>query len=75
MAIRLPMKSQGSARKTLARLIREFYRGEIPVEQFRALAYGMSVLLQYFRLDIDAELSARLDEIESAIEADKARLR
>ena len=64
MAVRLPLKTQKSARNSLARITREFYRGEHDVDRFRAMVYAMSVILNYFKFEADVALIEKLDNIE-----------
>ena len=67
MAVRFPLKSQKSARNSLARITREFYRGEHDVDRFRALVYAMGTILNYFRLEADLDYEKRLTAIEDSI--------
>ena len=68
MGIRLPMKDHEAARRSLARIIRKYYCNELETPKFRGLVYGFATLLQYFRLDLDVETGAKLDEVLDAIE-------
>ena len=70
---RLGMKNHNAARLTLSHLIREFYRGEITEDRFRALVYGFNCLLGFFKLDMDSEYGARLEAIEVALDEGKQR--
>ena len=67
MGVRFPLKSQKSARNSLARITREFYRGEHDVDRFRALVYSMSILLNYFRFEAELDYEKRLTAIEDSI--------
>ena len=68
---RLPMKDHAAARRSLARVIRMRFAGEIDTKRYRDLVYGLSTLLSYFRLDIDCEYERRLEAIETALEEGK----
>ena len=65
---RLPMDTLEAARRTLARVVRAFYNGQLNEVTYRGTVYGFSTLLQYFRLKFDADeirnINARLDELE-----------
>jgi hypothetical protein len=63
------LKSYSDARKQLARLIKSFHQREIDQADFRALVYGFSALLQYFKHEKDIELEQRIEKIEDALEA------
>ncbi len=63
------LKSYSEARNQLARLIKSFHQGEIEQGDFRALVYGFSALLQYFKYEKDIELEERIEKIEKALEA------
>ena len=65
---RLPMDSLEAARRTLARIVRAFYNGQLDESTYRGTVYGFGTLLQFFRLKYDEEeirtMNARLDELE-----------
>jgi len=62
------MDTLEAARRTLARIVRAFYNGQLDEGTYRGTVYGMGTLLQYFRLKYDEEeirlINKRLDEIE-----------
>ena len=65
---RLPMDSLEAARRTLARIVRAFYNGQLDESTYRGTVYGFGTLLQFFRLRYNEEeirnMNARLDELE-----------
>lgn len=56
-----------NSRKTLGRLLREFNAGKVQGEKFRTMVYGLSILLQYWKVEKEAELEERLEAIEKHI--------
>lgn len=63
-----PLTTIPKARKKLVSLINEFYRGEIKdVARFRAMIYALSVLLQYFTAETEAELEERVARLEKRL--------
>lgn len=67
---RLLLNTAGNAKKSLARLIRELYAsetGEADVSRFRALAYSIRLLLDFFAFERDGELADRLARIEEKL--------
>jgi hypothetical protein len=59
-----------NSRRTLASIIREFHKGKIDETTFRALVYGMSKLLEYFRIEKELQIEERLDAIEDRLEGE-----
>jgi len=64
---RLSLSSLPSARKALARVAREFWRGSINPEQARVMGYLLSQLVGAFKTETEARIEQRLDDIESRI--------
>ncbi len=62
-----------NARRTLAKLIRE-YRNTPDTERentaFRNTVYAFSVLLSYFKAEIDEDLERRVTELERLIKGE-----
>lgn len=67
------MKSHRAARMTLARLTRELYRDEIDIDKYRALVYGFSVILNFFKLELDSDLMGMLEEVRDSEQVKRAR--
>ena len=70
---RLPMNSLDAARRTLSRIIREYKSA--PEDQrehstFRNTIYAFSVLLSYFKAEIDEDLERRVTELERLIKGE-----
>lgn len=63
-APRLVMDSPASARKTLARLSRMRFRGEIASDVYRDLVYGLSTIRSFDSLLADLRIEARIEELE-----------
>lgn len=70
---RLALDSAASTRKTLARLVRLRFRGEIDSATFRDLFYGANTLLGYDKLLADLRIEERLDALETALEGNTKR--
>jgi len=62
------LRTYSEAKRQLARLIRSFHQGDMDQADFRALVYGLSTLLQYFKYEKDVELEERIEKLEQAIE-------
>ena len=62
------LRTTGEARRQLARLTRSFYQGQITEGDYRALVYGLSALLHYFKHEKQLELEERIETLEQAIE-------
>lgn len=58
------------ARKSLAKLIREFKNNPDPkkIPEFRALIYGLQSLLQFFKFEKDCEIEKVLEEIKERLD-------
>lgn len=67
----LRLNTVENSRRTLAAMIREYHKGNLEESNFRALVYGMSKLLEFFRVEKDLEIEKRLEEIESKLGGDK----
>jgi len=65
------MDTPASARKTLARLSRMRFRGEIASETFRDLIYAISTLRAYDALIADLRIEERLAALEKIAESMK----
>jgi hypothetical protein len=61
---RLMLDSPASARKTLARLSRMRFRGEIASDVYRDLVYGLSTIRSFDSLLADLRIEARIEELE-----------
>jgi len=55
------MKTIEQARRTHARMLRQCYAGEITVELFKAMTYGVNTQVLLFRLEADLRLEKTLD--------------
>lgn len=68
---RLVMDSPAGARKTLARLSRMRFRGEIASDVFRDLVYAISTLRAYDALIADLRIEERIAKLEEIAESMK----
>jgi len=64
---RLTCTSPRTSRKTLARLMREYYDGEIDPAKFRTLAYAFGILSQYWKMAELEDMDLRLKSIEKIL--------
>mgnify|MGYP007123703269 CR=1 FL=1 len=64
----LRLNTLENSRKSFARIIRLYARGELDRVLFRDLTYGFTGYLAYWKLEKDIEIESRLDAIEQAIE-------
>jgi len=70
----LRLNTLKNTRRTFARIIRLYARGEIQRDLYRDLCYGLGGLLSYWKTELDAEVIDRLEALESAIfDSDIAR--
>ena len=65
---RLILNNITNSRKTLARIIRWYFAGEIAAEKYRNLVYGISNLLNAFKLESGLEIEKRIERIEELLE-------
>ena len=56
------------SRETYARIIEAYAAGEVSENQARALSYLLTGFLAYWKLEIDVQFEARLEEIERRLE-------
>ena len=69
---RLTLNTRDNARRSLARLIREFHADpDADPDRFKATVHALSVLLQFDRAAAELDLHARLDAIEAALAAER----
>lgn len=71
MLRQLRLNTLENSRKSYARILRAYLRGELPTEQARTLGYLMTGLLQYWRLESDLRIEERLTEIEDQLAEDQ----
>jgi len=64
---RLALNTLENARKSYARLIRGYMAGKIPEPIFKAVCYGLSGFLGYWREEKSIELERRIEMIEQSI--------
>ena len=70
---RLALDTPGATRKTIGRLIRMRFRGELVSDVFRDCLYGLNTALGYDRLLADLRIEERLDAIEARLAAKDQR--
>ena len=74
MSQQLPMKTHDEARRTLARIIREYKTtpdAEREHTAFRNLVYGFNTILSFFKLGEDLRIDEKLDKVMAELEARK----
>jgi hypothetical protein len=64
----LRLNTAPNARRTLARIIRLYDTGELAEQKYRALIYGLSHLLAFFKHEDDLRIEERISRIEEAIQ-------
>jgi len=62
---RLALGDLASARRSLARITRAAYRGEMDESKSRLMGYLFGQLLGYFKTEMETDIAKRLDEIEA----------
>jgi hypothetical protein len=67
-APRLCLGTLEGARKSLGRWVRARAAGRVDDKTFRAVMYGCSILLSYFKAENDKLLELRLDALERKLE-------
>ena len=75
--MQLRLNNRQNARRSLARLIRDFASApdadpevdRLTIDRFRAAVYGLSQLLAYDRAAEELAIADRLDAIESRLDA------
>ena len=65
---RLPLDNLKNARRSLARLLQAYYRGQLDAETTRTLTFGINVLVGILKAEKEADLEKRLIEIENRLE-------
>jgi hypothetical protein len=59
----LRLNSLENSRKSLSRVIRAYYSGDVPENQYRALVYGLDKLLAYWKEESTEALEKRIKNI------------
>ena len=73
-AVQLRLNTRDNARRSLARLIRDFHADPAAdVDRFKALVHALNVLLAYDKTAEELALGERLDAIEAALAEREAR--
>lgn len=67
----LRLSTPEASRKTYARILRAFNIGELDEGKFRALVYGLSHYLEYWKFEKDLQIESRLKAIEEKLGAAK----
>ncbi len=71
MLKQLRLNTLSNSRKSYNRVARAYLAGEIDTEKARGLGYLLNGVLQYWRLEKDLEIEARLDAIEVKLQEDR----
>lgn len=64
----LRLNTLENSRKTLARLMRLHASGKVERDMFKDLVYGCSVLLSFFKAELDQDFAERLEHVEEMLE-------
>lgn len=64
---RLLLSNVRSCRKTMARLVQDFFNGRIDADRYRLTVYGISNMVPLLKLEADADFEKRLSELESKL--------
>ena len=56
-----------AVRKTMARMMKKFNKGELSAEKMRILTYSVTVLLQAFKAEVTQDLEERLTALEEKL--------
>lgn len=64
---RLTLNSIENSRKTIGRLLRKYYYGQLDESTFRTLIYGLSHYLSYLKLEMETDLERRIEAIEDVL--------
>ena len=67
---KLNLSSVQATRRSLGRIIRLFDRDELEVQKYRALVYGLSHMLAFFKTETEQELLARIEKLEEKLSAE-----
>ena len=60
----LILNTPKNTRKTLARVMRNFNKGEVSKEKMQAIVYASSILLSYFKHESAESLEKRIQVLE-----------
>ena len=66
--LQLRLNTVSNTRKTWARLVRLYAKGQVERTAYRDMGFGFEKLLKAWRLEIDTEFAERLDLIEEQLE-------
>lgn len=66
--IRLNLTTLEATRKSYSRVLRAYARRELETDYFRALIYGLSGLLQFWKTEKELEIEKRIEAIEATLE-------
>ncbi len=61
----LSLSSIRATRKTTARLMKQYLKGNLSGEQLQKILYGITILLQGFKAEINQDLEARIEALEA----------
>ncbi len=54
-----------AVRKTTARMMKQYNKGNLSGEKFQKLLYGITILLQGFKAEVSQDLEARIEALEA----------
>ena len=66
--LKLRLNTLPNARKSLARILRDYNTGKISEAQARTNGYMFEKLLQYWKTEMDMRIEERLDALEALLE-------
>lgn len=69
LPFQLRLGSVKACRQSMTRVIREYAKGRVDESLYRALIWGLSQLITYWKLEHDLQIEKRIDELERLMEA------
>jgi len=66
--MRLTLNSLENSRKSISRILRLYWKGEMEADHFRNMMYGFSILHSYWKTEKELEIENRIEAIEKQLE-------
>ena len=67
--LRLNLNTLGNARRSFERLTRRYLLGQVDRGVYTALVAGMNCLLGFHKLELEADMAARLEAVEKQLQS------
>ena len=71
LAFSLRLRSLTSARQSVARLVREYGRGNVDYATYKGLLYGLQTLLSFMKAEREYQIEEKLDRIIDQMEKER----